>query len=376
VAQTGRTVANTAGALAVQAGQTIVARQVPYSWGGGNTKGPTLGTDQGAHTVGFDCSSFAQYIWAKQGVAIPRTTYGQIKAGKAVASIAQAQPGDLLFPSTGHVQIYIGNGHVIEEPHTGGHATGRPRPFQLSIDQKTSMSTASKGVMNGRSILTALHELNHQVKMVRGPKAGPGYQPIPKNAAGAQRLVNRARRYIESTYRDERFPLSMTTVRPGSIAAYRGGVAADSNPRTGLIRFNDPAALMAQNTMGAEGAYRGSSQQTPLQILLHELNHQVGQGPGNTTQDRLWEEGLATAVARDQAPGFARTLSYVPSPSANQNNDFNFTAPVYPKQTAAVDTACVLQRRARYARMAWKDEPRSNLYVRSLPPPTAHGEHD
>ena len=116
----------TAGALAVKAGQEIVSQQVPYSWGGGTPKGPSRGFGRGASTVGFDCSSFAQYIWSKAGVSLPRTTYGQIKAGRAVPNIAQAQPGDLLFPSSGHVQIYIGNGKVIEEPRTGGHAQVAP----------------------------------------------------------------------------------------------------------------------------------------------------------------------------------------------------------------------------------------------------------
>ncbi len=126
VAMAGSAAGKTAGDIAVAAGQAIVAKQIPYSWGGGTTSGPTRGFGRGAKTVGFDCSSFAQYMWAKAGVSIPRTTYGQIKVGAAVPSIAQAKPGDLLFPHAGHVQIYIGNGQVIEEPRTGGHAQVAP----------------------------------------------------------------------------------------------------------------------------------------------------------------------------------------------------------------------------------------------------------
>lgn len=91
----------------------------PYSWGGGTPGGPTKGFGRGANTVGFDCSSLVQYAWAAQGVKLPRTTYGQIKAGTAVQSLSQAKPGDLLFPHAGHVQMYIGNGKVIEAPYTG-----------------------------------------------------------------------------------------------------------------------------------------------------------------------------------------------------------------------------------------------------------------
>jgi cell wall-associated NlpC family hydrolase len=93
----------------------------PYSWGGGTPSGPTRGFAQGANTTGFDCSSLMQYAWSKAGVQLPRTTYDQIKVGRAVANISQAKPGDLLFPSNHHVQMYLGNGKVIEAPQTGGH---------------------------------------------------------------------------------------------------------------------------------------------------------------------------------------------------------------------------------------------------------------
>lgn len=93
----------------------------PYSWGGGTPSGPTRGFGRGANTVGFDCSSLVQMAWAKAGVKLPRTTYDQIKVGQAVDGVQNAKPGDLLFPSTGHVQMYIGNGKVIEAPQTGGH---------------------------------------------------------------------------------------------------------------------------------------------------------------------------------------------------------------------------------------------------------------
>ena len=93
---------------------------VPYSWGGGTPSGPSEGFGKGAGTVGFDCSSLVQYAWAKAGVKLPRTTYDQINVGKAVPNLAQAKPWDLLFPSKGHVQMYVGQGKIIEAPRTGG----------------------------------------------------------------------------------------------------------------------------------------------------------------------------------------------------------------------------------------------------------------
>ena len=106
----------------------------PYSWGGGGPSGPGYGIAQGRNTKGFDCSSLIQYAWAKQGVKLPRTTYGQIRAGSAVGSLSQARPGDLLFPSRGHVQMFIGNGKVIESPHTGAQVRlGTVRDHYIAI---------------------------------------------------------------------------------------------------------------------------------------------------------------------------------------------------------------------------------------------------
>lgn len=106
---------------ALEFGREVIG--TPYSWGGGGPGGAGRGFAQGANTVGFDCSSLMQYVTSKVGISIPRTTYGQIKVGKGVNARNQAawSPGDLLFPSTGHVQMYVGNGQVLEAPRTGGH---------------------------------------------------------------------------------------------------------------------------------------------------------------------------------------------------------------------------------------------------------------
>lgn len=101
----------------VDAAQDV--KGTPYSWGGGSPSGPTKGIERGANTTGFDCSSLVQYAWAKVGVKLPRVTYDQIKVGKAINGLKNARPGDLLFPSTGHVMMYIGNGKAIHAPKTG-----------------------------------------------------------------------------------------------------------------------------------------------------------------------------------------------------------------------------------------------------------------
>ena len=79
---------------------------IPYVWGGTSPSG-------------FDCSGFTQYVFRNAaGVSLPRTTYEQINVGTPVA-YSDLQPGDLVFPHTGHVGIYVGNGQMIHAPSTG-----------------------------------------------------------------------------------------------------------------------------------------------------------------------------------------------------------------------------------------------------------------
>jgi len=85
----------------------------PYLWGGADPR------------KGFDCSGFVQYLYSKAGVALPRTTYGQIKVGQAVQDPTNLKAGDIvLFATEGgnaptHEGLYIGGGQFIHAPHTG-----------------------------------------------------------------------------------------------------------------------------------------------------------------------------------------------------------------------------------------------------------------
>ena len=93
-------------ALAFAAGQL----GVPYRWGG---NGPG----------GFDCSGLSQAAFAHAGVALPRVAQDQFDAGPAVTG-STVQPGDLVFFGSGttgvdHVGLYIGDGLMVDAPHTG-----------------------------------------------------------------------------------------------------------------------------------------------------------------------------------------------------------------------------------------------------------------
>lgn len=96
-------------------GEQVVAEArkylgVPYKWGGTNP------------AVGLDCSGLVQLVFRNQGIELPRVSYQQATAGRAVTGgLANARPGDILaFRSpVNHVGIYIGNGKMIEAPRTG-----------------------------------------------------------------------------------------------------------------------------------------------------------------------------------------------------------------------------------------------------------------
>ena len=94
---------------------------VPYSWGGGGLIGPSRGVDQGAGTVGFDCSGLTRFAFAGVGILLPRYSGDQYDAGRKMPP-SQAKRGDLLFWGPGgsqHEAIYLGGGQMIEAQQSG-----------------------------------------------------------------------------------------------------------------------------------------------------------------------------------------------------------------------------------------------------------------
>jgi cell wall-associated NlpC family hydrolase len=94
---------------------------VPYSWGGGNAAGPSTGIDDGAGTVGFDCSGLILYSFAGVGIRLPHYSGDQYNAGRKIPS-SQMRRGDVIFYGPGgsqHVTLYLGDGQMLEAPYTG-----------------------------------------------------------------------------------------------------------------------------------------------------------------------------------------------------------------------------------------------------------------
>ncbi|MHB1444731.1 MAG: C40 family peptidase [Acidimicrobiales bacterium] len=70
----------------------------------------------------FDCSGLTMEAWAAAGVGLPHSAAEQWNDTVRV-SYAQLQPGDLVFfyQPVDHVGIYVGNGTMIDAPHTGAN---------------------------------------------------------------------------------------------------------------------------------------------------------------------------------------------------------------------------------------------------------------
>jgi peptidoglycan DL-endopeptidase CwlO len=80
----------------------------PYVWGGESR-------------TGIDCSGLVQATYKALGIDLPRVAADQAHEGTPVASLDQAQPGDLLtFGNPAyHIAIYLGDGKMIESPEPG-----------------------------------------------------------------------------------------------------------------------------------------------------------------------------------------------------------------------------------------------------------------
>ena len=139
----------------------------PYVWGG-------------TTTAGFDCSGLVQYVYHQAGVNLPRTSQEQATVGAPVASLAQAQPGDLLFfagsdgtaSSPGHVGIYVGNGQMIDAPYTG------------TVVQQQSLAQAGP-IVAIRRVLPSAQQSSQVMGQVNVP--GP-YVAIIQSAAAANNI--------------------------------------------------------------------------------------------------------------------------------------------------------------------------------------------
>jgi cell wall-associated NlpC family hydrolase len=146
-AATSSTVALSAGAAGGSGAAVVAAATtylgVPYQWGGTDPK------------TGLDCSGLTQRVFADVGIDLPRTSSQQATAGRPVANLAQAQPGDLVFfdyssrPGIDHVGIYVGDGKMIAAPQEGEvvkmQSVGNPSVIRRVLPDNAASAVTGSG---------------------------------------------------------------------------------------------------------------------------------------------------------------------------------------------------------------------------------------
>lgn len=246
---------------------------VPYVWGGESTSG-------------MDCSGLVQQTFSDLGVSLPRVAADQQKVGTPVASLAQAQPGDLLFfgQPAYHVAIYAGNNQLIEAPEPGKNvqltdvyqtptsirrvvspaATGGLSPTQLST---AGMNPAVAGYAPQFAAAEARYHLPSGMLAAVAQQESGG-NPNAVSSAGAQGLMQ----------------LMPATAAGAGVNAFDPAQAISAAAKilhTDLTQFGNsvPLALAAYNAgAGAVRQYGGIPPYTQTQNYVRSITAMMNAG--------------------------------------------------------------------------------------------------
>ena len=138
---------------------------VPYVWGGTDPK------------TGLDCSGLVQRVYSDLGYHLPRVSYEQAKAGRPVASLDKAQPGDILaFNSpVSHVAIYLGDGKMIEAPRPG---------LSVHVTDVYATPTAIRRILPDHSAVSPLRSADQLTTSLERMRLGLGQYLDPSQITG------------------------------------------------------------------------------------------------------------------------------------------------------------------------------------------------
>lgn len=209
-----------ASALASATGAGAGARSAPAGPSGGDivtaakkylgTPYVFGGADPGK---GLDCSGLVQRAYQDLGIDLPRSSWQQAKAGRPVASLDEAKPGDILaFGSpVDHVAIYLGDHKMIAAPKPGDHVKiqnvpERPSAIRRVIDTVPAAAVQDMSALRPAGLRTTASGLSgvpfadlfekfgarHGVSprlLAAVAEVESGYDPQAVSKAGAQGLM-------------------------------------------------------------------------------------------------------------------------------------------------------------------------------------------
>ena len=140
---------------------------VPYKWGGNTPES------------GFDCSGYTRYVFARQGVQLPRTSREQARAGQNVTARRSAlRQGDLMMfaephRAISHVAIYAGDGRIIHSSSSGGGVRYDDLDTKRGQWFMHNMVAARRLTANGSSLVQALELLTQPNSPLDPPDRAP-----------------------------------------------------------------------------------------------------------------------------------------------------------------------------------------------------------